>query len=54
MRNPGHAKVLVYVVLAPVVTLFALFGLLGYLAYGSNLHSSVILNLCSAHVPTQM
>ena len=47
MKQPKHAKRIVYCGMAVVTILFALFGAIGYLTYGENTQASVTLNLCS-------
>ncbi|XP_003383116.1 PREDICTED: proton-coupled amino acid transporter 1-like isoform X2 [Amphimedon queenslandica] len=47
MKQPTHAKSVVYCGMAVVTILFALFGAIGYLTYGENTQASVTLNLCS-------
>jgi proton-coupled amino acid transporter len=46
MKNPGHAKYIIYISMSIVVSIYILFGLLGYLAFGNDLHDSVTFNLC--------
>ena len=46
MKTPHHAKYVIYGAMITITILYACFGLLGYLTYGSNVHANVVLNLC--------
>ena len=48
MKNPEHAQRVLYVGMGSITILYAVFGLLGYLAYGSNIQDSITLNLATS------
>lgn len=54
MRKPGHAKFVICVSMAFIVVLYTVFGLMGYLVYGNDVQSAVILNLYSTSEPIQV
>ena len=50
MINPHHGKGVIIAAMAVTTTLYASFGVLGYLTYGDNLEGSITLNLNSTRV----
>uniref|UniRef100_A0A1X7UU07 Amino acid transporter transmembrane domain-containing protein n=1 Tax=Amphimedon queenslandica TaxID=400682 RepID=A0A1X7UU07_AMPQE len=51
MKTPSHAKPLVYLSMFIVTLWYTFFGVFGYLTYGENTMSSVIMNLCPQKIP---
>lgn len=49
MRNPSHAKPVIYGAMVVVILLYVVFGTVGYLVYGSSIESSITLNLKSEY-----
>ena len=50
MKNPHHFKQIVISGMMLIISIYVLFGLLGYLVYGSDICPSITLNLGSARV----
>ncbi len=54
MKNPDHAKPVIYIGMGAVTILNVIFGLCGYLVYGNNVQGSVTLNLCGTNAATAL
>ena len=50
MKNPGHAKPVIYGAMVIVILLYVIFGTLGYIVYGNSIKSSITLNLISNNI----
>ena len=49
MKNPLNARYVIYAAMSVVTILYSVFGLVGYLVYGSDVQGSITLNLCSTN-----
>ena len=47
MSKPEHAKRVLYVGMGSIIILYVVFGVLGYLTYGSGIADSITLNLAT-------
>ena len=54
MKRPEHAKPVIYLGMGVVTVLNVVFGLVGYLVYGSDIQGSVTLNLCGTNAATAL
>ena len=54
MRNPSHAKPVVYIGMILITIMYALFGVAGYLVYGDDVRGTITLNLCGTITATKM
>ena len=54
MRNPSNAKPVIYGAMIIVTLLYTVFGTMGYLVYGSEIKSSITLNLHSPNIAVEM
>lgn len=54
MKNPTHAKPVIYGAMVIVTLLYTVFGTVGYLVYGNNIKSSITLNLSSPETAAAM
>ena len=54
MKQPSHAKAVLYVGMGIITVLNAGFGLLGYLVYGDDIQGSITLNLCGTNAITAL
>ena len=54
MRQPDHAKPVVYTGMVLITIMYAVFGLFGYLVYGDKIKAAITLNLCGTSTATYM
>ena len=47
MSKPEHAKRVLYVGMGSITVLYVIFGVMGYLTYGSSIEDSITLNLAT-------
>lgn len=52
MKTPKHAPYLIYAGMSFVTLMYAVFAIMGYLAYGEDVADTVTLNLCAINAAT--
>ena len=54
MKNPSNANSVIFGAMIIVTLLYTVFGTMGYLVYGSDIKSSITLNLHSPNITVEM